>query len=199
MAAPKPLTACTPPALDWSRPGVPAAVNFGDIYFSTDGGLAETEAVYLTACGLPGRWEGRKTFTIGELGFGSGLNFLAAWRMWESARPKGGRLEFFSIEKFPFAEDELQKALTAWPELADYSERLIARWPGRVKGIHRLHLAKDVTLTLIHDDVLSGLRAVTVKTDAWFLDGFSPAKNKTSPGSTSSPQNCMPEAIAVDA
>ncbi len=177
MPAPQPLTACDPPQLDWSRPGTPAAVDFGDIYFSTDGGLAETEAVYLRACGLPERWQARSNFTIGELGFGTGLNFLAAWRMWDRAKPAGGRLEFVSVEKFPFDRDQLIRALAAWPELSAYTKALTALWPGRVKGVHRLHVAPGVTLILIHDDVLSGLQSVNAKVDAWFLDGFSPVKN----------------------
>ena len=176
MPAPKPLTQCDPPQLDWSRPGTPAATDFGDIYFSVDGGLAETEAVFLKACGLPEGWQNRRRFIIGELGFGSGLNFLAAWRLWEETKPKNGRFHFVSIEKFPFDAEQLTQALSAWPELEKYSAELIAAWPGRVKGFHRLHFG-DVTLTLIHDDIANALDELDTKIDAWFLDGFSPAKN----------------------
>lgn len=176
MPAPKALTQCDPPALDWSRPEAPAATDFGDIYFSVDGGLAETETVFLKACGLPEAWQDRRRFIIGELGFGSGLNFLAAWRMWEAAKPKDGRLHFVSIEKFPFDAAQLKLALSAWPELEIYSQPLIKSWPGRVKGFHRLHFG-DVTLTLIHDDISNALDELEAEVDAWFLDGFSPAKN----------------------
>jgi len=176
MPAPKPLTQCDPPALDWSRPSTPAATDFGDIYFSTDGGLAETETVFLKACGLPEGWQNRRRFVIGELGFGSGLNFLAAWRMWEATKPQDGRLHFVSTEKFPFDTPQLKQALSAWPELENYSSQLISQWPGRVKGFHCLHFG-DVTLTLIHDDIANALDELDAKIDAWFLDGFSPAKN----------------------
>lgn len=176
MPSPKPLTQCDPPALDWSRPGTPAATDFGDIYFSTDGGLEETGTVFLKACGLPEGWQKKQRFVIGELGFGSGLNFLAAWRLWDAAKPKGGRLHFVSIEKFPFEAALLKQALSAWPDLNKYSSQLISKWPGRVKGFHRLHFG-DVTLTLIHDDISCALDELDAKIDAWFLDGFSPAKN----------------------
>lgn len=176
MPAPKPLTQCDAPALDWSRPGTPAATDFGDIYFSVDGGLAETETVFLKACGLPEGWRNRRRFVIGELGFGSGLNFLAAWRMWEATKPKDGRLHFISIEKFPFDVQQLEQAFAAWPELHKYSSQLIQKWPGRVKGFHRLHFG-DVTLTLIHDDISNALDELDAKIDALFLDGFSPSKN----------------------
>jgi len=176
MPAPKPLTQCDAPQLDWSRPGTPAATDFGDIYFSADGGLEETETVFLRACGLPVGWQNRRSFVIGELGFGSGLNFLATWRLWEASKPKNGRLHFVSIEKFPFDAAQLKQALSAWPELDVYSAQLIQAWPGRVKGFHRLHFG-DVTLTLIHDDISNALDELEAKIDAWFLDGFSPAKN----------------------
>jgi tRNA 5-methylaminomethyl-2-thiouridine biosynthesis bifunctional protein len=176
MPPPVPLTACQAPDLDWSRPGTPSARGFDDIYFSVEGGLAETETVFLKSCGLPERWQTRRCFVIGELGFGTGLNFLAAWKLWQDTKPKGGRLHFISMEKYPLNRDQLAKALSAWPELKPYADPLIAAWPGPVKGFHRRHFG-DVTLTLLHDDAAKGLSGLTASVDAWFLDGFSPAKN----------------------
>lgn len=176
MPPPLPLTQCDPPQLNWSRPGTPAATDFDDIYFSTDGGLAETETVFLRGCGLPSAWQNRDRFVIAELGFGSGLNFLAAWKLWDETKSPQSRLHFISIEKFPFDEAQLEKALSAWPILSAYSKKMIAAWPGRVKGFHRLHF-DDVTLTLIHDDIAPALNALDAQVDAWFLDGFSPSKN----------------------
>ena len=176
MPAPRPLTLCPPAQLDWSRPGTPAASDFGDIYFSTDGGLDETRTVFLEGCGLPDVWQNTERFVIGELGFGSGLNFLATWQLWEKTKPNNGSLHFVSIEKFPFDKNQLKQALSAWPELQEYAVKLIQQWPGRVKGFHRLHF-KDVTLTLIHDDIHTALDDLDMSANAWFLDGFSPAKN----------------------
>lgn len=176
MPAPRPLMLCPPAQLDWSRPETPVASDFSDIYFSTDGGLSETRAVFLKGCGLPNGWQETERFVIGELGFGSGLNFLATWQMWAETRPKNGRLHFVSIEKYPFDEDQLKHALTVWPELNQYAEQLIQQWPGRVRGFHRLHFG-DVTLTLIHDDIKTALDDLEMRANAWFLDGFSPSKN----------------------
>lgn len=153
------------------------ASDFGDIYFSTDGGVEETRTVFLKGCGLPERWRDKSVFTIGELGFGSGLNFLAAWKLWLDTAAPEQRLHFVSVEKFPFDKAQLQKALTAWPELSALSEKLIAAWPGRVKGFHRLTFG-SVSLTLIHDDVAAALEGASgLLADAWFLDGFSPNRN----------------------
>ncbi len=190
------LTLCPAPDLDWSRAQSPASGEFGDIYFSVEGGLDETRAVYLRACGLPERWaEPRfesKAFVIGELGFGTGLNFLALWQMWkqhrkpafENSGPRNSehRLHYISVEKFPFSKDDLARALEScvlemWPELSEFAQELLAVWPGRVRGMHTLHLGDGLTLTLCHDDVVDALGGLSMQADAWFLDGFSPAKN----------------------
>jgi len=181
MSAPKALTQCEAPSLDWSRPDTPAARNFGDIYFSTDGGLEETRTVFLGGCGLPEAWQDetwqdKDIYTIGELGFGSGLNFLTTWQMWAQSAPETSRLHFISVEKYPFDAAQLEQALKTWTELEVYAAQLIAAWPQRVKGFHRLEFGR-VTLTLIHDDIAPALDALDAKIDAWFLDGFSPAKN----------------------
>lgn len=177
MAQPCPLTQTPAAKLDWSRPETPAATEFGDIYFSTDGGLDETRAVFLGGCGLPEQWEDQTVFTIAELGFGSGLNFLASWQLWAKTAKPEQHLHFISIEKFPFDAEQLNRALSAWPELQTLSKQLLGQWPGRVKGIHRLNFG-NISLTLIHDDVINALDQVdNLKANAWFLDGFSPSGN----------------------
>jgi tRNA 5-methylaminomethyl-2-thiouridine biosynthesis bifunctional protein len=175
MPGPTPLTRTPAPSLDFSVPGTPAAEDFGDIYFSADGGLDEARAVFLTGCGLPQRWIDRDVFTIAELGFGSGLNFLATLQAWRASGARG-RLHYVSVEGFPFDRDDLHRALSQFPELSDLAASLIEQWPGPVRGIHRRHFG-NVTLTLIHDAVTPALTSQTFRADAWFLDGFSPAKN----------------------
>jgi len=177
MAKPSPLTQTPAADLNWSRPQTPVATKFEDIYFSTDGGLDETRTVFLRGCGLPERWKDTSVFTIAELGFGSGLNFLATWQKWAETAQSKQRLHFVSIEKFPFDREQLQRALSSWPELNDLSAQLLAQWPGRVKGMHRLNFG-TVTLTLIHADVIEAFDQLDgLKADAWFLDGFSPSGN----------------------
>ena len=72
--------------LSWSESGEPRAARFDDIYFSREGGLAESEAVFLTGCDLPEAWRGADRFAVCELGFGAGVNVLAAWSAWKSPR-----------------------------------------------------------------------------------------------------------------
>jgi tRNA 5-methylaminomethyl-2-thiouridine biosynthesis bifunctional protein len=171
------LTATPPPALDFSRPGTPASTEFDDIYFSVEGGLDESRAVFLNGCGLPEAWEGQSRFVIAETGFGTGLNFLATWQMWQERQTaSGAHLHFVSIEKYPLDHDSLARALSAFPELSALSEALLERWPGRVRGVHRLEF-DGVSLDLWHMDVADALPDMRMQANAWFLDGFSPAKN----------------------
>src|SRR5580658_6422353 len=99
--------------------GVPRSRRYGDVYFSREGGLAESRAVFLAGCGLPQRWANRRRFTVAELGFGTGLNVLALLEMWRAHRPPGSRLSIFSVEAEPLSADEAERALSGWPELVD--------------------------------------------------------------------------------
>ena len=152
------------------------SAQFDDIYFSAEDGLAETRHTFLQGNGLPEAWRHVRRFCICETGFGTGLNMLAAWRLFEeTARPEQ-RLDLISIEKYPLTRDEIRTALAPWT-LQPQLDRLLAQYPIRVRSFHRLNLTPRVTLTLIFDDVLAALPQLDAQVDAWFLDGFAPAKN----------------------
>lgn len=166
------------PQLTWSDDGAPRSGRFGDVYFSKDDGLAESRAVFLTGCGLPEAWVGRPDFTVAELGFGTGLNILALLDLWRRTRPEGGRLHIFTIEGFPLTRDEAERALAAWPELADLAALLLSRWPRRTPGFHRIDLPEaSAVIDLAVGDAAWALDQWSGQADAWFLDGFSPALN----------------------
>ncbi|GAB4121704.1 MAG: bifunctional tRNA (5-methylaminomethyl-2-thiouridine)(34)-methyltransferase MnmD/FAD-dependent 5-carboxymethylaminomethyl-2-thiouridine(34) oxidoreductase MnmC [Sideroxydans sp.] len=167
--------------LHW-KDNQPYSERFGDVYFSTDSGLEETRHVFLQGNDLARRFAALRagdSFCIGETGFGTGLNFLCAWQLFERCAPPGARLDFFSVEKFPLEQHELCAALALWPELQAQSDSLIARWQRRVPGWNRWHFADGrVRLTLALDDIADALpKLPEACVDAWFLDGFSPAKN----------------------
>jgi len=165
------------PEADWSA-GQLRSARFDDIYFSASGGLGEARHVFLEGCGLPGRWQGRRRFTVGELGFGTGRNILALLQMWRQHRPPGATLHIFSVEGFPLSRADAQTAHVPWPELADLSASLLAQWPAGARGMHRIGWpALGATLDLAVLDVAEALAGWSGKADAWFLDGFSPAKN----------------------
>lgn len=166
------------PQLVWAEDGSPRSGRFGDVYFSKDDGLAETRAVFLEGCGLPGAWADRADFTVAELGFGAGLNIIALLDLWRRTRPANSRLNVFSIEGFPLTRDEAARALSAWPELAETAAAVLAVWPEGTPGFHRLDLPQwNTTIDLAVGDVRWALEQWSGPADAWFLDGFSPALN----------------------
>lgn len=164
--------------LDWDASGTaPRSVFFDDVYFSGDG-PAETAHVFLAGNGLPARFADALRLHIGELGFGTGLNFLVAWEVWAKAKkPAGAKLHFFSVEAFPFSVGDMARAHEAWPALAERSKALREALPPPHPGFHQLALDDDVTLTLFFGEALDGFSRAEGEIDAWFLDGFAPAKN----------------------
>jgi tRNA 5-methylaminomethyl-2-thiouridine biosynthesis bifunctional protein len=173
------MNTAQPKLLDW-QDGQPVSTLYDDVYFSRDSGIAETRHVFLCSNRLQERWMSlaRDRFTIAETGFGTGLNFLCAWQLWRETAPAHARLHFVSTEKFPLAHDDLQRALAMWPELAEFSRMLTARYHRIVPGWQQLVFdGGRVTLTLLIGDARATLPQLKAGVDAWFLDGFSPAKN----------------------
>ena len=163
--------------LSW-RDGQPLSTRFDDVYFSRDGGLAETEHVFLHNNGLPQRWKQRSSFVIAETGFGSGLNFLATVHQWLQHSSTDACLYYYSVEKYPLAVDDLQQALAAFPELGDALSELLAVYPPAIDGLHaRWMFNRRVCLLLLYDDVSDALGRLDIQVDAWYLDGFAPARN----------------------
>lgn len=167
--------------LDWDDQGQPLSRQFGDVYFSREDGLGETRHVFLDCNDLPARLAALPAggrLVIGETGFGTGMNFLCAWQLFDRLAPADARLHFVSVEKYPLAAADLRRALALWPELAPWSEQLLAQYVAIHPGFQRLVLAGGrVILTLLVGDVLEQLPQLDARVDAWFLDGFAPAKN----------------------
>ncbi|MEM6556268.1 MAG: tRNA (5-methylaminomethyl-2-thiouridine)(34)-methyltransferase MnmD [Pseudomonadota bacterium] len=166
------------PDLQWRQDGTPVDPRVDDVYYSVEDGLAETRAVFLTGCGLPEVWISRSNTIIAELGFGTGLNFLATWQLWQQTRPKGAWLNFVSFEGYPLDGEDIERALKPWPELAPLAEKLCARWPSRAKGVRQIIWPEDGIILTLHIGLIEQtLPQARFEADAWFLDGFSPAKN----------------------
>ena len=163
--------------ITWRADGSPQSTRFDDIYFSSEDGLAETAHVFLQGNHLPNAWADKTHFMIGELGFGTGLNFLATWALWRETRSPDQYLHFISIEGFPLSSEELSQALEKWPSLALLATELLAHYPAQHSGTHHLHLPDNISLTLCEDEVVPALSQLVAEVDAWFLDGFSPASN----------------------
>ncbi len=165
--------------LQW-RDGQPRSATFDDVYFSRESGIEETRHVFLHHNHLQQRWQNLQEplFTIGETGFGTGLNFLCAWQLWNACAPPHARLHFISTEKYLLTHDDMSRALGLWPELAPWSAPLLEQYRDLAPGWRRMVFdGGRVTLTLLIGDANETLPELHAHVDAWFLDGFAPAKN----------------------
>lgn len=163
--------ACPPARLTWTDDGIPVAEAFADPYYSKADGAAEAAHVFLGGNGLPGRFH--DGFHIAELGFGTGLNLLVVWAAWRAARVPG-RLRYTSFEAFPMAAADRLRALSRWPDLGPLAADLADALASVATGTIQLG---PVDLTLVMGDARQTLPAWGGQADAWFLDGFSPARN----------------------
>ena len=162
-------------ALEWIDGDMPFSPEFGDHFYCREDGRAECGHVFLAGNGLPERWKASEAFVIGELGFGTGLNFCETWRVWKQAAR--GSLHFISFELHPMERTDIDKALSRWPEVDAERQALLAAWPDEPHGLIRLQWADDVTLTVICGDAFTNLSARSETFDAWYLDGFAPSRN----------------------
>ena len=170
-----------PAVLAFRDNGTPWSPRHDDIYHSAVGALAQAEYVFLNGNGLPGRWQKRRLFTVLETGFGMGINFLATWAAWRVDPDRCERLHFVSTEKHPFSQADLiaaSVAAVADASIAALAKQLADVWPTLVPGTHRLEFEEGrVTLTLVFGDATQTLPTLWLRADAFYLDGFSPAKN----------------------
>ncbi|WP_419226666.1 bifunctional tRNA (5-methylaminomethyl-2-thiouridine)(34)-methyltransferase MnmD/FAD-dependent 5-carboxymethylaminomethyl-2-thiouridine(34) oxidoreductase MnmC [Alteromonas sp. OM2203] len=173
----------------FNESGTPVADHFDDVYFSNDSGIDETQHVFVAGNDLAERWQQWRnpTFVIAETGFGTGLNFLVAMRAFNEFRAANPdhplkRLYFITTEKFPLPQQDMQRALEAFPALKDEAEALASLYPMGLEGCHRLHFdSHSTTLDLwigdVHELLPQWHSPVNGLIDAWFLDGFAPSKN----------------------
>lgn len=149
---------------------VPVSDRFDDPYYSLSGGLDETEYVFIRGNNLLNRWN--NPLQVAELGFGTALSFLVTWASWA----KGAKqpLHFTSFEAFPMAQADMTTALAAFPELTPLTEVLLSKWTA---GQGPTEIVPHLTLEVIIGDARETLPSWKGMADAWFLDGFSPAKN----------------------
>lgn len=156
--------------IEWRDGKVPISTRFDDPFFSLENGVAETEHVFLAGNDLPARF--KDGFQIAELGFGTGLNLLVAWDAWDKSGCMG-QLQFTSFEAFPLSKEDMAQAHVAFPEFDGKRDLLTEIWQP-YGGVLNM---PGVRVEVIVGDARDTLRNWDGLADAWFLDGFSPAKN----------------------
>lgn len=154
--------------LEWRDGRVPVSTRFDDPYYSLDNGLAETRHVFLDGNHLPARF--RDGFHIAELGFGTGLNLLCALQAFRAAGTPG-KLRFTTFEAYPMAPADMVAAQAHFSEIAGLAAELRPFWG------QEAFQTDDLAFKLVSGDARVTLTTWQGTADAWFLDGFSPAKN----------------------
>lgn len=170
----------------WNDNQIPISRYFDDVYFNTDGAVDETRYVFIEGNCLYDRFlqHQQETFTIGETGFGSGLSFLITWQTFKQFRQKNPnsnlkKLNFFSVEKYPLSASEMSKIHN---KVINHNDAL---WP-LAKQLQDSLKRSDVdsleeaNLLICYDDISCFADFLVQQNsfiDAWFFDGFSPAKN----------------------
>ncbi|WP_137701168.1 tRNA (5-methylaminomethyl-2-thiouridine)(34)-methyltransferase MnmD [Marimonas lutisalis] len=167
--------------LEWRDGGVPVSTRFDDPYYSLEDGLAETAHVFLGGNDLPERFA--DGFHIAELGFGTGLNLIATLKLWRETGQRG-QLRFTTFEAFPMTPADMRAAHTAFPEIADLSAEILDQMADNATDF----ALPDLQFEMVPGDARETLPNWHGTADAWFLDGFSPAKN---------PQMWGPELMAA--
>ena len=153
--------------ITWKDGGIPVATRFDDPYFSLDNGLAETRHTFLAGNDLPARLQ--DGFHVAELGFGTGLNMLALALEWQGP----GQVFFTSFEAYQMRVQDIKTALEGFPEVAEIAPEFLKAWRGGARNFQ----VGNVSVEVIPGDARTELANWQGRADAWFLDGFSPAKN----------------------
>lgn len=179
--------------IQW-RQGMLYSLDYEDFYWSLPNGLAESFYVFLQQNDLPSRWNNLKaadqSFSIGELGFGTGINFLNCCELWLKTAPTNCTLHYFSAEPVPLKTADLAKVFEQFPSLSAHGQALIDSYPPAVKGFHSIELYEGrINLCLMVGDAQEMFNALGESVDqrhsvydkkpidTWFLNGFSPEKN----------------------
>lgn len=156
--------------VEWNRSGVPVSRQFDDPYYSLEDGLGETRHVFLAGNGLPDRFH--DGFHIAELGFGTGLNMLAALLCW-TASGRTDQLRYTSFEAYPLDAEEIDTALRAFPEARAIADPMLTAWAAGACGFETPQIRAEVVI----GDARETLQRWNGQVNAWFLDGFAPQRN----------------------
>ena len=171
----------------------PLASRFDDIYFHRENGLEESLYTYVDANKLDEKWrtykDSKQAFNVGELGFGTGLNFFATllrWQKFYSNFKPTFWLHYFSCEQFPLPS----KALKFWAQqslgehfkdLRAVVEQFLTALPPKHSGFYTVEFPHiQVKLVLCYGDARNLLNEIDDRHtgfQAWYLDGFDPKKN----------------------
>ncbi|UGQ16392.1 tRNA (5-methylaminomethyl-2-thiouridine)(34)-methyltransferase MnmD [Borrelia sp. RT5S] len=149
---------------------------FDDVYYHPQCGLEESVHVFIKGCGLDKELVGLEAANIGELGFGTGLNFIALLKFLRENSIKA-RINYYSVEKFPLKKEKIEQVSKFFGKELDYFRVLLKKYPDLPKRNIKVKVTDNVSLKILVGDASERLKEIPCGVDYWFLDGFSPNKN----------------------
>ena len=156
-----------------------ACKDYEDRYFQDDG-FNESKEVYIDGNNLEERWESfsGSCFTIGELGFGLGLNLLTMMNSWLK-KERSFNLDYIGIDKKILERKNLILLEEAFPNLKKEIKILKECDLVGHNGFECISIPNlKIRLILVTEDVQKAINDICISNiDAWFLDGFDPKKN----------------------
>ncbi len=157
--------------------------HYNDCYFSYDEGFEEAAYVFVDGNNIPHCLKSKTSVTIGETGFGTGLNLMTLLQSLPSELDID--VTFLSVEKYPLTLDRMQELIGGsisnitkeakivfdfWKEQFDNTSK------GWISGSFVYKTAR-VKVMIYIGDVADFMANLDKKVDIWFLDGHSPDKN----------------------
>jgi tRNA 5-methylaminomethyl-2-thiouridine biosynthesis bifunctional protein len=162
--------------LELGSDGRARSTRYDDMYQPDIDG-AQARAVFLAGNGLPERFAGHAgVFTVLELGFGTGLNFLETWRAWRSVDARCA-LSYIGIDAHPLTRAEARAVAMARARaahgsshdrtsatedraLAEDVSALVAAWPEVWPRVESL--PQSITLSALDSRPVRALRLTLV-------------------------------------
>lgn len=165
--------------ISWKNDTTPFSNEYGDVYFSAESGLYESQYNFIDSNNLQERFLTQDNFSIGETGFGTGLNFTLACKLWLKISPSSTHLFFTSFEKHPLPLDDFAQSASNWPELTEAYKELLPLYTELRPGNNILQLPQlRTTLNIVIGDIRDTISSIESSSiDCWFLDGFAPSLN----------------------
>jgi tRNA U34 5-methylaminomethyl-2-thiouridine-forming methyltransferase MnmC len=147
---------------------------YNDIYFTPADPESEKQFVFIEANRIGERARRSERFVVAELGFGFGLNCALTFAAAKHVNAEG-RLEYYSVDE-AFPEPGMIRSLQEHLRRCDAEYETLwnlADQGGVMKEITPRVRSGSVWLGSVHDFLATANFGV----DAWYFDGFSPAKN----------------------
>ncbi|PKI18072.1 FAD-dependent 5-carboxymethylaminomethyl-2-thiouridine(34) oxidoreductase MnmC [Colwellia sp. 12G3] len=164
---------------------------FDELYLDSQSSYQQNDLVFIHNNQIKRRLqEAKQTFTVAEIAFGTGVNFLLTLQAYQNAQQASSTqlapLHFISVEKTPLTKAQLVQSLSLLPPLQELALTLTNSYPESPaeqfgKDFQTTFLNDQVRLTLLFDDADQALSSMNCSkhglVDAWYLNDFSKGNN----------------------